>query len=59
MAWWPTVPMVSWASFDMTRVADLITKAIPVYTTQGSPPKDGLKPEDIVTNQFLDENIHL
>ena len=26
---------------------------------QGIPPKDGLKPEDIVTNQFLDETIHL
>jgi hypothetical protein len=45
--------------FDMTRVADLITKAIPVYTAQGLPPKDGLKPEDIVTNEFLDESIHL
>ena len=45
--------------FDMTRVADLITKAIPVYTAQGLPPKEGLKPEDIVTNEFLDESIHL
>ncbi|MFM2076163.1 MAG: hypothetical protein RJA49_53 [Actinomycetota bacterium] len=45
-------------SFDMTRVADLITKAIPVYTAQDSPPKDGLKPEDIVTNEFLDTSIH-
>ena len=45
--------------FDMSRVADLIAKAIPVYTNQGIPPKDGLKPEDIVTNEFLDESIHL
>lgn len=45
--------------FDMARVTDLITKAIPVYTAQDSPPKDGLKPEDIVTNEFLDESIGL
>jgi hypothetical protein len=46
-------------SFDETRVADLITKAIPVYTSQGTPPKAGLKPSDIVTNQFIDKSIHL
>lgn len=45
--------------FDLARVQDLITKAIPVYTAQDSPPKDGLKPEDIVTNQFLDPSIGL
>ncbi len=43
--------------FDMTRVNDLIAKAIPVYTAGGSPPKAGLKAEDIVTNQFLDPSI--
>jgi hypothetical protein len=46
-------------SFDETRVADLIAKAIPVYTAQDSPPKDGLTPADIVTNEFLDTSIHL
>ena len=46
-------------SFDMARVKDLIAKAIPVYTAQDSPPKDGLKPEDIVTNEFIDSSIHL
>jgi hypothetical protein len=45
--------------FDTDRIADLITKAIPVYTAQDSPPKDGLTPEDIVTNEFLDESIGL
>ena len=45
--------------FDLTRVSELITKAIPVYTAQDSPPKAGLKPEDIVTNQFLDPSIGL
>jgi hypothetical protein len=46
-------------SFDDARVADLIAKAIPVYTAQDSPPKDGLTPADIVTNEFLDTSIHL
>jgi len=46
-------------SFDMARVNDLIAKAIPVYTAQDSPPKEGLKAEDIVTNEFLDTSIHL
>jgi len=43
--------------FDLDRVKDLITKAIPVYKSLGKPPKDGLKAEDIVTNQFLDPSI--
>ncbi len=46
-------------SFDMARVNDLIAKATPVYTAKDSPPKDGLKAEDIVTNEFLDTSIKL
>jgi hypothetical protein len=46
-------------SFDTDRVNALIEKAIPVYTAQDSPPKEGLKAEDIVTNQFLDPSIKL
>jgi len=46
-------------SFDMDRVNGLIEKAIPVYTAQDSPPKEGLKAEDIVTNEFLDPTIKL
>lgn len=45
--------------FDLTRVDDLIKIAVPVYTAQDSPPKAGLKAEDIVTNQFLDPSIGL
>ncbi len=45
--------------FDIARVTDLITKAIPVYTAQDSPPKAGLKASDIVTNEFLDPSIGL
>ena len=46
-------------SFDMARVNDLIAKATPVYTAKDSPPKEGLKAEDIVTNQFIDPSIKL
>ncbi len=46
-------------SFDLDRVAALIEKAIPVYTEQDSPPKEGLVPSDIVTNEFLDPDISL
>jgi len=46
-------------SFDMDRVAELIDLAIPVYTAQGAPPKSGLVPDDIVTNQFIDPSIKL
>ncbi len=46
-------------SFDTDRVAELIELAIPVYTAQGATPKDGLVPDDIVTNQFIDPSIKL
>ncbi len=41
-------------TFDEARVADLITKATPIYTKLGTPPKADLKPSDIFTNEFLD-----
>ena len=34
-------------------------KAMPVYTALGQPPKEGLKAEDIVTNEFIDPSIGL
>jgi hypothetical protein len=46
-------------SFDLERVAGLIEIAVPVYTEQGATPKDGLVPEDIVTNEFIDPSISL
>ena len=56
---WPTALTASMGKFDMDRVTDLITKAIPVYTAQDSPPKEGLTAEDIVTNEFIDASIGL
>ena len=44
-------------NFDLDRVNSLIAKATPVYTALGQAPKDALKAEDIVTNQFIDTSI--
>ncbi len=43
-----------YGTFDEARVAELITKATPIYTKLGTAPKDGLTPADIFTNEFLD-----
>ncbi len=43
--------------FDMERVAGLIELAVPIYTAQGATPKEGVTPEDVVTNQFIDTSI--
>jgi hypothetical protein len=45
--------------FDTERVAKLIELAVPIYTAQGATPKDGVTPDDIVTNQFIDTSIGL
>lgn len=46
-------------SFDTARVDELIALAVPIYEAQGAKPKEGLKAEDIVTNQFIDTSIKL
>ena len=45
--------------FDEARVQSLIDIAVPIYKAQGATPKDGVKPSDIVTNQFIDPSIKL
>ena len=44
---------------DEDRVAELIEKAVPVYEATGAELKADLKPEDIVTNEFIDTSIKL
>ncbi len=46
-------------NFDLDRVTALIEKAVPVYTSLGQPPLEGLTAEDVVTNEFIDPNIGL
>jgi len=45
--------------FTTTRVQQLIGILVPIYAKQGKQTVAGLKPADIVTNQFIDPSISL
>jgi hypothetical protein len=44
-------------NFDNARVQRMIDIVTPIFTAQNQPPKAGLKPEDIATNEFIDTSI--
>jgi hypothetical protein len=44
-------------NFDMARVGRMLEIVTPIFTAQRQPPKAGLGPEDIATNEFIDERI--
>jgi hypothetical protein len=44
-------------NFDTARVQRMIDIVTPIFTEQRQPPKAGLKPEDIATNEFIDTGI--
>jgi hypothetical protein len=44
-------------NFDTTRVQTLIDQTTPIFTDEGTAPKSGLTPDDLVTNQFIDTSI--
>jgi hypothetical protein len=44
-------------NFDTARVQRMIDIVTPIFTAQNQPPKAGLKPEDIATNEFIDPSI--
>jgi hypothetical protein len=44
-------------NFDMARVGRMLEIVTPIFTAQRKPPKDGLKAEDIATNDYIDERI--
>ncbi len=46
-------------SFDTPRVQRLLGQLTPVFAAQGSRPKPGLTPADLVTNEFLDPSVSL
>jgi hypothetical protein len=46
-------------SYDTAQVQSLITDYAPVFASRGKAPKDGLKPSDIFTNEFLDKTLKL
>jgi hypothetical protein len=46
-------------NFDEARVQKLIDQTTPIFTEQGTPPKAGLTPADLMTNEFIDTSIGL
>jgi hypothetical protein len=46
-------------SFDTPRVQSLIDDLSPVFQARGKTLKDGLRPSDLVTNEFLDPSVRL
>jgi hypothetical protein len=46
-------------NFETERVRRVIEIVTPIFTAQKKPVKQGLKPEDIATNEFIDPEIHL
>jgi hypothetical protein len=46
-------------NFDNARIQRMIDIVISIFTAQRQPPKAGLKPEDIATNEFLDKSIEV
>jgi hypothetical protein len=44
-------------NFDLDRVQTLMDQVEPVFTAQGTPPADGLAPQDLVTDEFIDDSI--
>ena len=46
-------------SFDMDRLTKFIDTALPVYQAAGAKLKDGVTVDDLVTNEYIDPNIHL
>jgi hypothetical protein len=46
-------------NFDLTRIQHLIDIMTPIFTAQNKPMKTGLKPADIVDNEFVDSSIGL
>jgi hypothetical protein len=55
----PNGPDQTLGNFDTARVQRMIDITTPIFTAQRQPPKDGLKPEDIATNEFVDMSIGL
>jgi hypothetical protein len=44
-------------NFDTARVQRIIDIVTPILVAQRATPKQGLKPEDVVTNEFIDASI--
>ncbi|GMA34019.1 hypothetical protein GCM10025876_02230 [Demequina litorisediminis] len=54
-----TAPMASSARSTPTASRSLFSIVDPIFTEQGIEIVDGLTPEDLYTNEFIDESISL
>jgi hypothetical protein len=52
-----TPPDNTIGNFNMARVQKLIAITQPIFAAERKPIKDGLRPEDVVTNEFIDPAI--
>jgi hypothetical protein len=52
-----TPPDNTIGNFNMARVQKLIAITQPIFAAERKPIKDGLRPEDVVTNEFIDSAI--
>lgn len=52
-------PDATLGNFDLDRIQEVLDIVTPIYEEQGTPVADGLTPEDLVTNEFIDESIGL
>ena len=50
-------PDDTFGNFDMDRIQTLIDEIAPVFVEAGAEVKDGLRAEDIATNEFIDPSI--
>lgn len=46
-------------NFDTARVQEVMDIVAPIFDEQGTPLREGLTPEDLVTNEFIDPSIGL
>jgi hypothetical protein len=44
-------------NFDQSRIKRIIDIVTPILISQRAAPKQGLKPEDLYTNEFIDPSI--
>jgi hypothetical protein len=45
------------ANLDLRRVQRLIDITGPIFAIQKKPIRDGLRPQDVATNEFIDDTI--
>ncbi|BBY89368.1 ABC transporter substrate-binding protein [Mycolicibacterium tokaiense] len=52
-------PNATIGDFDAERVQRVIDITTPIFTDQGTAPADGLSPETVATNRFIDTSVSL